>query len=86
MRWLAPLDRKLLRDLSRMKMQGAAVGSVLACGVALFVMATGMHGSLQRARDAYYDGARMADLAAGVVRAPEGLTRTLATLPGVRIF
>ena len=55
MRWLAPLDRKLVRDLSRMKMQGAAVGSVLACGVALFVMATGMYGSLQRARDAYYD-------------------------------
>jgi putative ABC transport system permease protein len=81
---LAPLDRKLLRDLSRMKMQAAAVGAVLACGVTLFVMATGMYGSLSQARDAYYDSGRMADIAAGVVRAPDGIARELAALPGVR--
>ena len=49
---IATLDRKLLRDLSRMKMQALAVAAVLACGIALFVMATGMYGSLARARDA----------------------------------
>lgn len=83
-RLLAVLDRKLLRDLSRMKMQAAAVGAVLACGVTVFVMATGMHGSLERARDGYYDSSRMADVAAGVVRAPDRLTRELAAIPGVR--
>ena len=61
---LSILDRKLLRDLSRMKMQAAAVAAVLACGISLFVMATGMYGSLARARDNYYDSGRMADMAA----------------------
>jgi putative ABC transport system permease protein len=42
---IATLDRKLLRDLKRLKAQAIAVSAVLACGVALFVMATGMYGS-----------------------------------------
>lgn len=84
MRHLSILDRKLLRDLSRMKMQAVAVAAVLACGISLFVMATGMYGSLARARDGYYDSGRMADMAAGVVRAPLGLARDLAAVPGVR--
>jgi putative ABC transport system permease protein len=66
---LRPLNMKLLRDLKRLRTQAIAVSSVLACGVALFVMATGMYDSLERARDVYYDTARMADLAVSVVRA-----------------
>lgn len=81
---IATLDRKLLRDLSRMKMQALAVAAVLACGIALFVMATGMYGSLARARDAYYDRQRMADLATAVIRAPDALEREIAALKGVR--
>jgi putative ABC transport system permease protein len=80
---LHPLDRKLLRDLQRLRMQALAVSGVLACGVALFVMATGMYDSLERARDEYYDSARMADLAVSVVRAPDPLANRLAELPGV---
>ncbi len=80
---LAPLDRKLLRDLLRMKMQAAAVSTVLACGVGLFVMATGMYDSLERARDHYYESARMADIAASVVRAPDGVAREIAAIPGI---
>lgn len=80
---LAPLDRKLLRDLKRLRAQAVAVSSVLACGVALFVMATGMYDSLERARDTYYDSARMADMAVSVVRAPDPLANELAALPGV---
>lgn len=80
---LAPLDRKLLRDLGRLRTQAIAVSSVLACGVALFVMATGMYDSLERARDTYYDSARMADLAASVVRAPNSVADDLAALPSV---
>jgi putative ABC transport system permease protein len=81
---LSPLDRKLVRDLGRMKMQAAAVAAVLACGISLFVMAVGMYGSLLRARDGYYDSRRMADMAAGVVRAPVSLEPELAALAGVR--
>jgi putative ABC transport system permease protein len=80
---LRPLDRKLLRDLRRLRAQAIAVSAVLACGVALFVMATGMYDSLERARDHYYDSARMADLAVSVVRAPDAVANDLAALPGV---
>lgn len=80
----APLDRKLLRDLSRMKMQVLAVSAVLASGLAVFVMGMGVYGSLSQARDDYYDSHRMADMAANVVRAPDGLAPQLAALPGVR--
>lgn len=80
---LAPLDRKLLRDLRRMWLQIAAVGAVLGCGIALFVMATGTYGSIERSRDGYYATKRMADLAASAVRAPERVAAQLEALPGV---
>lgn len=80
---LPTLDRKLLRDLKRLRAQAIAVSAVLACGVALFVMATGMYDSLERARDSYYDSARMADIAASVVRAPDPVAGRLAALPGI---
>jgi len=83
---LSPLDRKLLRDLKRLRTQAIAVSAVLACGVALFVMATGMYDSLERARDQYYDSARMADLAVSVVRAPDPVANELAALPGINAF
>ena len=35
---LAPLDRKLLRDLARMKGQMVAVSLVMACGLAMMIM------------------------------------------------
>jgi putative ABC transport system permease protein len=83
---LAKLDRKLFRDLRRLKMQMAAVSAVLACGVVLAVMANGMYDSLERARDRYYDSHRMADLAAAVVRAPLSLLPQLEAIPGIRVL
>jgi putative ABC transport system permease protein len=80
---LPSLDRKLLRDLRRLRAQAIAVSGVLACGVALFVMATGMYDSLERARDGYYDSARMADVAVSVVRAPDPVANQLSALPGI---
>src|SRR5688500_615756 len=64
-------------------MQALAVSGVLACGIALFVMATGMYDSLERARSHYYDSARMADVAVSVVRAPDPVANQLAALPGI---
>lgn len=80
---MKPLDRKLLRDLRRLWMQAVAVGVVLGCGIALYVMATGMYGSLEAARDRYYARSLMADLAGALVRAPQSLAAELAALPGV---
>jgi len=80
---VSPLDRKLLRDLRRLWLQALAVGVVLGCGIALFVMATGMYASLEASRDRYYSSAHMADLAGALVRAPEGIAADLAAVPGV---
>jgi len=78
-----PLTRKLFRDLRRLRLQAFAAGLVLGCGIALFVMSVGTYGSLESARDHYYRQARMADLAASLVRAPDGIAATLALLPGI---
>ncbi len=80
---MKPLDRKLWRDLRRLWLQALAVGLVLGSGIALFVMATGMYGSLERARDGYYERSHMADLAASLVRAPDRVAVQLAGVGGV---
>ncbi len=80
---MTPLDRKLLRDLRRLWVQAVAVGVVLGCGIAIFVMATGMYGSLEVSRDQYYARSLMADLAGSLVRAPDRIAADLAAEPGV---
>ena len=44
---VSPLDRKLLRDLWRIKGQAAAIIFVIASGIALLVMSRGMILSLE---------------------------------------
>ncbi len=80
---MSPLDRKLLRDLWRIKGQAIAIGAVIAVGVMMLVMMTGLTASLTETRDAYYERYRLADVFAPVSRAPERLAGRLADLPGV---
>ncbi|MFX0546522.1 FtsX-like permease family protein [Roseovarius sp. S1116L3] len=80
---MSPLDHKLLRDLWRMKGQAGAIGAVIAVGVMMLVMMTGLTASLTETRDAYYDRYRLADVFAPVARAPERLAGRLAEIPGV---
>lgn len=77
------LDRKLLRDLRRMKGQVAAIGAVVAMGVMMLVMMSGLFVSLQETRRAYYERYRFADVFAPLKRAPESLLAALAAVPGV---
>ena len=77
------LDKKLLRDVWRMRLHAIGVILVLACGLSVFIMAVGMRGSLERTRAQYYAERKMADLALSVVRAPQRLVRVLAAAPGV---
>jgi putative ABC transport system permease protein len=77
------LDRKLLRDLSRMKMQVAAIALVLATGVALFVGMLSTYRSLRVSEDTYYRERRFAHVWAEVSRAPRSVTRQIAAIPGV---
>jgi len=77
------LDRKLLRDLSRMKGQVITIALVVACGVATFLTFVGAYRSLEWARDTFYASTRFADVFAVCTRAPIALERDLAEIPGV---
>ncbi|MGD9863293.1 MAG: ABC transporter permease [Pseudodonghicola sp.] len=78
-----PLTRKLLRDLWRIKGQATAIGLVIAVGVMMLVMMTGLVASLDETRRAYYDRYRLADVFAPITRAPEHMAADLRALPGV---
>ncbi|MBV1865867.1 MAG: ABC transporter permease [Rhodobacteraceae bacterium] len=80
---MTPLDHKLLRDLWRLKGQAVAIGLVIAVGVLVLVMMTGLVSSLTNTRDAYYQRYRLADVFAPAVRAPQHLVRDLMAIPGV---
>jgi putative ABC transport system permease protein len=80
---VSPLDRKLMRDLWRIRGQAIAIGAVIAVGVMMLVMMTGLVASLTETRDAYYERYRLADVFAPASRAPERLGGRLADLPGV---
>jgi putative ABC transport system permease protein len=80
---VSPLDHKLLRDLWRMKGQAVAIGAVIAVGVMMLVMMTGLVASLTETRDAYYDRYRLADVFAPVARAPERIAGRLVDIRGV---
>lgn len=80
---MSPLDRKLLRDLRRMKGQAVAIALVIAAGVMLQVMMSGLVVSLEETRRAYYERERLADIFAPLVRAPVSVTRRIGQIPGV---
>ncbi|MEZ5778830.1 MAG: FtsX-like permease family protein [Paracoccaceae bacterium] len=80
---MSPLDHKLLRDLWRMKGQAIAIGMVVAVGVMMLVMMSGLVTSLNETRTAYYERYRLADIFAPVTRAPVRLLPRLAAIDGV---
>ncbi len=80
---VSPLDKKLMRDLWRMKGQAGAIGLVIAVGVMMLVMMTGIVTSLDETKNTYYERYRLADVFAPVTRAPELLIDRLAAIPGV---
>jgi putative ABC transport system permease protein len=77
------LDRKLLRDLWAMKGQATAIAAVMAAGITMFVAYFSNFDSLQRARAAYYEHARFADVFVSLKRAPSTIEGRVAALPGV---
>ena len=80
---VSPLDRKLFRDLWRMKTQSLAISLVIAVGAMLMVMMNGLHNSLEQTRQAYYERYRLADIFAPVSRAPEHKLKDIAAIEGV---
>jgi putative ABC transport system permease protein len=80
---VSPLNAKLGRDLWHMKGQALAIALVIATGVMMLVMMTGLVNSLSETKRAYYERYRLADVYAPVVRAPDRLMEHIAALPGV---
>jgi putative ABC transport system permease protein len=77
------LDRKLVRDLRRMKGQALAVVLVMACGLAMMIMARSLIHSLDSTRREYYEANRFAEVFVHLKRAPESMAVRAAAIPGV---
>lgn len=82
---ISALNRKLLRDLSRMKGQVLTIALVVACGVAAFVTFFGAYRSLRTSERGYYERTRFADVFASCTRAPRELEPLLSQTPGVSV-
>jgi putative ABC transport system permease protein len=77
------LDRKLWRDLNRLKGQAIAVALVMACGLAMMIMARSLIYSLESTRAEYYQAHHFAEVFALLKRAPNSVARRVADIPGV---
>ena len=77
------LDRKLLRDLARMKTQALAIALVMASGVATFLMSICTYASMEQTRARYYEEFRFAHVFAHLKRAPNTIVARIAEIPGV---
>jgi putative ABC transport system permease protein len=77
------LDRKLWRDLRRMKGQAFAVAMVMGCGLAMMIMARSLIFSLESTRREYYEANRFAEVFVHLKRAPNSLADRIREIPGV---
>src|SRR6266540_834402 len=80
---MGALDRKLLRDLGRMKVQAIAVALVVASGTALFIGTATTGRALRLSEERYYDDHRFADVWSRLARAPDAVVDRLKAIPGV---
>ena len=62
------LDRKLVRDLARMKMQAMAIALVVAAGTAVFIGTAATARALRLSEERYYDDHRFAHVWSGLKR------------------
>lgn len=81
---MTPLNRKLVRDLWRLRGQVLAIALVMASGIAVLAMSLTSMEALTETAAAYYDRYRFAHVFASVERAPEYQADRLRALPGVQ--
>ncbi len=78
------LDKKLLRNLWKLRGQVLAIAAVISSGVAMLVMSLSAVQALSETADAYYERQRFGDVFASVKRAPRRLLDQVSAIPGVR--
>jgi len=81
---MSALNRKLRRDLWRLRGQMLAIALIVASGVGVLIMSLSSHEALQETAEAYYERYRFAQVFAEVKRAPRSLEAKIANLPGVQ--
>ncbi len=81
---MGPLNRKIFRDLWRIKAQALAIALIIGSGVAMYIMSLGTLYSLEATRDAYYERYRFAQVFAPLKRAPQRLKADIAAIAGVK--
>jgi putative ABC transport system permease protein len=77
------IDKKLVRDLWRMRGQVFAIIIVIAAGVATFVMSLSTLESLKGAQAGYYEEYRFAEAFISLKRAPASLVSRIEAVSGV---
>ena len=80
---MRPLQRKLLRDLWKMRGQMFAIIAVVACGIASYVAMLSVHASLRDTGNGYFDRHRLPDVFARVADAPDGVVADIEKIPGI---
>jgi putative ABC transport system permease protein len=80
---VSAIDKKLLRDLARLRGQIVTIALVVGCGIACFVAMQSTWTSLHYSRAVYYERYRFADVFAHLKRAPDTLAEQIAEIPGV---
>jgi putative ABC transport system permease protein len=81
---MRPLDRKLLRDLWRLRGQVLAIAGVMGSGVGVLVMSLSTLDALQQTAATYYERYAFADVFAQSRRAPERIVERIREIPGVQ--
>ena len=77
------LDRKLWRDLWKMRGQAIALALVIVSGVSTYVLLISVMDSLNNTMDRFYRDFGFADVFASLKRAPETLKDRISEIPGV---
>ena len=77
------LDRKIIRELWQQRGQIIALGLVLVCGIASFLMALSAYSSVKLTQSIYYDNYHFAQVFASVKRAPNSLADQIEAIAGV---
>lgn len=80
---VSALQRKLLRDLWRLRSQVLTTALVVAGGVGGFIGSLSAHTSLVTLRDLYYDSARFAHVFVAAKRVPQQVESSLRAIAGV---
>ncbi|MBD9572993.1 ABC transporter permease [Ensifer adhaerens] len=83
---MTSLNRKLLRQLWKMKAQLLAIALVIASGTALLIMSLTTIEALEETTAAYYERTRFADVFAHAKRVLDHRSSDIAEIPGVRLI